>query len=324
MGMSSFVSSEDSILRVQLFEHEMPVAFPQHVHNETSIVMCTDGSLESTQFGHREILRAGDLVITNREVPHGSHYVLDGKRTKGVTIDLNRDAFERLVHYGVGSQRARARFIGKLHLPEVAKIAAEIEAEHVNRRPGSNIMIDALARQLVVSVLRSWPKELVQLHEVASGPRLPRHELVQSIEWMNVVPLSAFGVKELARRVNRSSSVLSRLFVNSTGKSPHRFYYDIMMANASEMLSKSDRSVKDIALSLGFRSVSHFSSAFRTVFFVSPSEYRLQSNAAAPFIFAENRRKSSISKPLLRLEGRPAFGLTSAPQDAGANHCSDA
>jgi AraC-like DNA-binding protein len=281
MGMSSFVSSEESALRVQLFAHDASIAFPQHVHNETSIVICTDGSLESTQFGHREVLREGDVVITNREIPHSSHYVFDGKPTRGVTIDVSRFAFRHLVDGGVDSQLANARFLGKLHIPEVGRIATEIEAEHANCRPGNKVMIDALSRLLVVRVLRSWPKELVQLHEVESSPQLPRHELVRSIEWMNEVPLSVFGVNQLARQVNRSSSVFSRLFVRSTGESPHRFYSRMMMIRASQMLAHSDRSVKDIALSLGFRSLSHFSSAFRATHYMSPSEYRLQLNAAA-------------------------------------------
>ena len=183
-------------------------------------------------------------------------------------------ALDSLVRNCFGRRYARSSFLGSLDIPAVTGIAKEIEAEHSRNSPGSRFMIDALAKQILVRVFRSWPGELIRPHEIIRSPQLPRHELVKAVEWMNQTPSDRFTVSNLASSLNRNSSVFSRLFANSAGETPYRFYHDIVMNRASELISHSDRSIKDIALSLGFRSLSHFSSAFRASRNMSPTDYR--------------------------------------------------
>jgi AraC-like DNA-binding protein len=277
MKLSTFVSCETSPLRVQLFSQDSYISFPEHIHNESSIVICTGGSLESIQDGRREVVTEGHILITNREVAHSSRYAMDGACTTGVTIDLNLTALDSLVRDCFGRRYARSRFLGSLYQPEVTNIAKEIELEHRRGIRGSRFMIDALAKLILVKVLRSWPRELVQPHEVIRTPRLPRHELVKAIELMNQTPSDELTIPKLASCFNRTSSGFSRLFTNSAGKTPYRLYNEIVMDRASEFICQTDRSIKDVALSLGFHSLSHFSGMFRASRGMSPTEYRIVS-----------------------------------------------
>jgi AraC family transcriptional regulator len=277
MKLSTFVSCETSPLRVQLFSQDSYISFPEHMHNESSIVICTGGSLESIQDGRRQVLTEGHILITNREVAHSSRYAMDGSCTTGVTIDLNLSALDSLVRDYLGRRYARSSFRGSLYRPEVTSIAKQIENEHSRDIRGSRLMIDALAKQILVKVLRSWPSELMQPHEIVGSPRLPRHELVRAIELMNQMPSDELTIPKLARSCNRTPSGFSRLFTNSAGKTPYRLYNEILMDRASDFLYQTDRAIKDIALSLGFNSLSHFSSMFRAFRGMSPTDYRIVS-----------------------------------------------
>jgi transcriptional regulator GlxA family with amidase domain len=157
--------------------------------------------------------------------------------------------------------------------------------EDESGRPGSDSLqlVAALARQIVVLVLREWPKTLIRNHEITQIPRLPRNELVRTIEIMHAIPARDFAVTDLAQRMNRSTSTFSRLFTRSLGDSPHSYYRSILFHQAADLLVSTDRSVKDIALSLGFNNVSHFSNSFRQKWKVTPTSYRQRSNLVSSF-----------------------------------------
>jgi transcriptional regulator GlxA family with amidase domain len=74
----------------------------------------------------------------------------------------------------------------------------------------------------------------------------------------------------------RDTSVrqLERLFVAETGKSPNVYGRQLRVRMAAWMLTGSDRTVSDIAMSCGFSDASHLGREFRKEFGESPSVYR--------------------------------------------------
>ncbi len=273
MGVSKFFRCPESELRIQLFNHEEAITFPMHTHNEMAIVICTAGTLESTQFSCRELLHEDQVLFTNSKIPHASRYYVGNRPTRGVTIEFHPSVLERL-GYPRSSPYLRSVFMGSLALPPVGQLARMIEDE-INRPDQSSVlMASALARQIISLSLREWPKTLVRKHEARNQGRLPRHELVRSIEIMSATPAREFRVPSLAYQLNRSPSNFSRLFARSTGSSPHKSFSSILLGQAAELLSATDRQIKDIAFDLGFTGFSHFSNAFRQQWKMTPTEFR--------------------------------------------------
>jgi transcriptional regulator GlxA family with amidase domain len=85
----------------------------------------------------------------------------------------------------------------------------------------------------------------------------------------NPVPLP-----DIARRAGVSSRQLERLFLRHTGVTPLRYYLQIRLDRARELLLYSDRSVIEIAVSAGFTSTSHFSTWYKRIYGVRPSDMR--------------------------------------------------
>ena len=66
----------------------------------------------------------------------------------------------------------------------------------------------------------------------------------------------------------------ARLFQRSTGLPPHRFVVRARIDHATTLLATPDLSIARISQVVGFRTPSHFSTVFRRLIGVTPSEYR--------------------------------------------------
>ena len=81
-------------------------------------------------------------------------------------------------------------------------------------------------------------------------------------------------LNELSHRYNYSSSRFSSLFKQRTGYAPIDYFIQMKMQKASQHLGISDKSIKDIALSMGFDDPYYFSKRFTKVMGMSPTRYR--------------------------------------------------
>ena len=86
-----------------------------------------------------------------------------------------------------------------------------------------------------------------------------------------------FPKTALARELSLSPSQLDRVFVKETGHTPRNYFDQRRLAAARLTLANDSTSIKELAYSLGFRTVSHFSTWFRRSEGVPPSEYTSQS-----------------------------------------------
>ena len=81
-------------------------------------------------------------------------------------------------------------------------------------------------------------------------------------------------VPTLARAAHLSPAHFSREFRRAFGETPHRYLLTRRLERAAEMLRNTDRSVADICLSVGLRSVGSFTTSFGRAYGSSPTAYR--------------------------------------------------
>jgi AraC family transcriptional regulator of arabinose operon len=82
----------------------------------------------------------------------------------------------------------------------------------------------------------------------------------------------------LSKTYNYSVSRFSNLFKQKTGYAPIDYFLQMKMQKACQLLDFSDRSIKDIAFSMGFEDQYYFSKRFRKIIGVSPRKYRTNRN----------------------------------------------
>ncbi len=79
-------------------------------------------------------------------------------------------------------------------------------------------------------------------------------------------------IKELSRKVAMNECYLKKGFKALTGKTIHEYTQDLRISKAKEMLKQQGLSVSDVANTLGFSSISHFSTAFKKATGMKPCE----------------------------------------------------
>ena len=84
---------------------------------------------------------------------------------------------------------------------------------------------------------------------------------------------SALGIDQICARVHCSPGYLSRLFRRSTGFTLHEFQQQLRLRTALEMLPDTRHDLAELAMYLGFANHSHFSSAFRREFGMTPTQF---------------------------------------------------
>lgn len=91
-------------------------------------------------------------------------------------------------------------------------------------------------------------------------------------------------VKDVASKLNISSSHLYRIFSKKFGSSPAKYINKLRMERASFLLKSTNLTVAEISNSTGFENQLYFSSVFKKAKGISPSEYRRKSGS----LFKEN------------------------------------
>ena len=79
-------------------------------------------------------------------------------------------------------------------------------------------------------------------------------------------------IKELSRKVAMNECYLKKGFKALTGKTIHEYTQELRIAKAKELLREDGYSVSDVANTLGFSSISHFSTAFKRATGMKPCE----------------------------------------------------
>jgi len=84
----------------------------------------------------------------------------------------------------------------------------------------------------------------------------------------------ALSVQAMARAARLSPAHFSREFRKAFGEPPHQYLLTRRMERAAALLRSTDRSVADICFLVGLTSVGSFTTTFRRLYGMSPTEYR--------------------------------------------------
>jgi AraC-like DNA-binding protein len=136
----------------------------------------------------------------------------------------------------------------------------------------------------------------------------PARHLVRAKDLIDARYFEPLDVRSLARAARLSPAHFSREFRREFGESPHQYLLTRRMERAASLLRTTDRSVADICLMVGLRSVGSFTSMFGRIFGLSPVAYRTSHPPAA--------RNVQVPTCVLQAYARPVSSTFG--EDAGA------
>ena len=138
-------------------------------------------------------------------------------------------------------------------------------------------LANAVADQQIYSSIRTDQDTQRLSVPTRIGVRHPKLSLVIQMMESNIEePISP---SILAKEVGMSTRQLERLFRRYLNRSPKRYYMELRLQKARNLLMQTDMSVINVALACGFASPSHFSKCYRSHYDTTP--YRERGTQAA-------------------------------------------
>src|SRR6056297_3633977 len=133
-------------------------------------------------------------------------------------------------------------------------------------------LANAVADQQIYSSIRTDQDTQRLSVPTRIGVRHPKLSLVIQMMENNIEePISP---SLLAKEVGMSTRQLERLFRRYLNRSPKRYYMELRLQKARNLLMQTDMSVINVALACGFASPSHFSKCYRAHYDTTPYRER--------------------------------------------------
>jgi len=255
------------------------VPFPErHPFCEFNITL--DGLL--TQFiGDEKIeRRPGDVMLLGPGVPHYAlrhsypHTTITVYFLPLVLFEMgpNGDGAWLLSRFAA-PQRIDQRVIrlpGKRKTQLMQRIR-EIGREFREQKPGSELHLWGMLIETLVDLLR-WE---VATGKWRAGESKPRDwsQLEKALRYLHDHFAEPLYVEQVATAIGATPNRLRELFRKTLGMSCSHYLHSLRIAEAKSRLCLPDTQITEIALSVGFETLSHFNTSFRKLTGMSPSQY---------------------------------------------------
>ncbi len=150
---------------------------------------------------------------------------------------------------------------------EIVALYKKILEVSDSERPGYQQLISGMAIHLLAYLLyrkkdNNWKDKEVQT-------KIEKTRLIIR-EQINNPPKP----EELAAMVNMSYTWFRRMFRQYTGLAPAQYITQLKIQKAKELLTNTNKPIKEIAIKLGFESVDYFSTSFKKNTLMTPGEFR--------------------------------------------------
>jgi AraC family transcriptional regulator len=137
---------------------------------------------------------------------------------------------------------------------------------------GGRLYTESLGTALAVHVLRQY----------GASPRTPvihkgglaTKPLRRVVDYINEHLQDELGLLELSRIANLSPHHFASAFKASIGISPHRYVLERRVNLARDLLRRNEKSISEIAYTVGFSSQSHLTANFRRTTGLTPRKFR--------------------------------------------------
>ena len=141
----------------------------------------------------------------------------------------------------------------------------------INREHGGGLAVEVSEEFICERIRGRNDRQRIplRLHLGTSQPKL-----VEAVSLMEANLEEPMSLDELAKHVGLSRRQLERLFQKHLNCVPTRYYLELRLARARQLLLQTTMSIVDVAFACGFVSAPHFSKCYRDYFGVPPRDER--------------------------------------------------
>lgn len=191
-------------------------------------------------------LRGADLMLVR----------LAPEFVKDIALKSGMKGLEIIGHYGVFD-------------PVIWHLGREMRGELRRHRELDTGYLNSVAVVLARHLLSTYASAV----RLSTGG-LPRYKLRRAVDYINDNMVEDIGFRDIAAHLKMSAYHFARMFKQATGKSPHHYIMCRRMERAKTLLANAGLPISDVAFEVGYKSQSHFTTAFGRLTGVTPAVFR--------------------------------------------------
>ncbi|HIY61818.1 MAG TPA: AraC family transcriptional regulator [Candidatus Eisenbergiella pullistercoris] len=253
-------------------------SIPSHSHGNGSyeIHYIAEGRGRAIINGISHEVTPGTLYVTGPHVEHAQSPFLEDPMCEYCIYLKTEKRRKSAASFPAGEKELLAAFE---HTPfwfgadtqNAGSLIIEIFEELQERRTGCIFQVEALLRQLLVKLVRNYEKSGRPRAQDLSAAA---DKTAVIIEEYFLYQYRNLSLEELAGKLGLGARQTERLLKRQYGKTFLQKKAEARMSAAAILLSDPSRSITSVAEDLGYSSIEHFSSAFRSYYHISPRQYR--------------------------------------------------
>ncbi|MGR5444772.1 MULTISPECIES: transcriptional regulator MelR [Vibrio harveyi group] len=276
--------------------HSMP---GYHWHGQVEVNIPFGDDVEYIINGSPVVVKAGSIGLFWASVPHRltnpgkSHNmgIINIPIHHFMSWTLNRDFVNQITH-GCVLQSNASSLVSEF---ELARWAEEISHPSESRQ---QLAIDEIGLMLKRMCLDGWQQLIVNRQEKSTKKGVSKHSqfyVSQMLEYIATHHNQPITIKDIAEHIGLHTNYAMNVFQRTMQMTIKQYITAMRINHARALLSDTDRTILDIALTVGFNSSSRFYETFQNYIGVTPTQYRKKSRE-------DHRWSSHSTSPLYELE----------------------
>ena len=258
------------MIKVAISQNERHIMPTSHFHEYYELYFLISGDV--THFVEENTYRVTDdeVVIVAPKVIHRTTAIHSDTRTRAI-LCFSADELDAMEHEETGITSFLKNIIvscRKKRFEQIAEILDKMLLEQENEN--SHVLQRAYLYELLI-MLKRQAKTGISSMRSNEGVDI---KIQSVIKYINENYSEVLTLEKLAKRFFVSSAYLSRRFKKTTGFSYIEYLVNLRAKKAAEFLETTNRSITEIAVSVGFGSSNHFCKTFKKIMGQSPAAYR--------------------------------------------------
>lgn len=241
------------------------------------MLLVNSGAIRADCEGAAFALSPGGLLL----VPPGLRLLL--RLAPGAGYDsfsfgrslVNLNVLESSVDLAIETLSANSPRLARLSIPdfqEAHNLFCRMEKENAERRPEYEAMIRLKLLEIILIFSRNLERNSTQPNDA------PLHFNARNLKlYLEEHYSGQLTLDDLARRFGLNPAYLSRAFSRESGYTIVEYINRIRIQKSCILLKRSQASILEIAMAVGYNNLSHFNRYFRRIMETNPRDYRIAS-----------------------------------------------